>query len=209
MEQKCKEYTEKVFQLYFKYGIKSITMDEVARQLGVSKKTLYQHFKDKADLVEQTMMFTIKKHFQQISNMLTDELNAIEELLAINSYLNSVIEKEHNPAIDFDLQKYYPDIYRKFQDFRRKVTFDTLIRNLKKGKKEGLFRSDLNVEIIASVHMARMESQMNSENEILAKYNHKEVFNEIFTYHIRGICSRKGIEFYEQKLKEQLNNAKN
>lgn len=208
MENKCQYYTEKVFQLYKKYGIKSITMDEVARQLGISKKTLYQHFKDKADLVEQTMMFTIQNYFSKISNLLKEDLNAIEELLTINNFLNNVIEKEHNPAIDFDLKKYYPEIFEKFHKFRRDVTYKTLSKNLNKGQEEGLYRKDFNVEIIASVHMARMESHMQSESLVLAKYSHKEIFNEIFIYHIRGICSAKGIEFYEKKLKEQIENKK-
>ncbi len=205
MEKNCDKYTGKIFELYLKYGIKSITMDEVARQLGISKKTLYQHFKDKVDLVEQTMMYTIEKHTKNIKKLQLGKMNAIEELLAINKYLNKVIEKEHNPSIDFDLQKYYLDIFKKFHEYRRKVTYESLIKNLEKGKKDGMYRANLNVEIIAAIHMARVESQMQGNATLFKKFSHQEIYNEIFTYHIRGICSRKGIDFYENKLKENIN----
>ncbi|MCK5537171.1 MAG: TetR/AcrR family transcriptional regulator [Bacteroidales bacterium] len=202
MENNHDEILAIVFKLYNKYGIKSITMDEVARELGISKKTLYQHFNDKADLVEHTIFRNISKHMLNIQKIQQGELNAIEELLAINKYLTTVIDNEHNPAIDFDLSRYYPKLFKKFHENRRKHTFNSLLANLKKGIKEGLYRENMNPDIIASVHLSRMEKHMEDESLVFQKYHQTELFKEIYTYHIYGICSRKGVELFEQKIKE-------
>jgi AcrR family transcriptional regulator len=202
MENIREEILDRVFSLYLKYGIKSITMDEVARELGMSKKTLYLHFADKAELVAETMWLNMARHIKYISSIQNSQLNAIDELLAINQYLSKVIDQEFNPAIDFDLAKYYPKIFKEFHERRREQTLNSLLNNLNKGKSEGLYRANMNPEIIANVHMARMEKQLENESLVFQKYHQGDLFKEIFTYHIYGICSRKGIELYEQKLEE-------
>jgi AcrR family transcriptional regulator len=207
MENGKENILETVYKLYLKFGIKSITMDEVAREMGISKKTLYLHFVDKADLVEQTLSNTFQRHINNIDQIQKSELNAIDELFAINQYLAEVIEKEHNPAVDFDLAKYYSKIFRDFHHHRRENTYRSLLKNLQKGIQEGLYRKNMKPEIIAQVHMARMEMQLADQDLNMHKHMQSEMFTEIFRYHIYGICSRAGIDYYEHKVNEMLENG--
>ena len=118
--------------LFMKYGVRSITMDDIARQLGVSKKTLYQHFADKEDIVTQVCtqnMHTTLKQFEQIKE--TSE-NAVEELAKLSMCLKQNME-ETNPSLLFDLQKYHPRAWAAWIEFKQKNIYDSVKRNLDQG----------------------------------------------------------------------------
>ena len=104
MERELNNILDRVIILYRKYGIKSITMDDVARELGISKKTLYQYVDDKNELVNKAVMHDIDRHFYNINCIKNKNLNAIDELLEINRYL-TVMLKDYNPSWDYDLKK--------------------------------------------------------------------------------------------------------
>jgi AcrR family transcriptional regulator len=199
MVQKNITIIEKARDLYYKYGIKSITMDDVARELGISKKTLYQEVKNKTELVEKVFDFEIKKKTWESKELDKSELNAIEELFEVYRQINYVLEK-HNPSMHYDLRKYYPDIFKRLHESKQNRMLKSLIKNLEKGKKEGLYRKEIDNEIIARLQVARAENVTESSCLSVRDYISRKFFSEIFIYHIRGISNSKGIKFLEDNI---------
>jgi len=193
MENKLNLLLTRVFKLYNKFGIKSVTMDGVARELGVSKKTLYQHVKDKAELVGKVVTLNTLQHREALYNIVKENLNAIDELLAVNLYMNEMM-KEQTPTLDYDLRKYYPEIHSKLMSDSRKRMYDSIRENLIKGQKEGLYRMDMDINIICKLHMTRLEYKYSSDSFTITELGSEEVMNEIFKYHLHGIASEKGLK---------------
>jgi AcrR family transcriptional regulator len=198
----------KVRELYMKYGIKSITMDDVARELSISKKTLYQFVRDKDDLVGKFIENEIELRQEQIFNCFRTELNAVEELFEISIFMNKIMRSQ-NPATDHDLKKYYPHHYQKIVKTRREGIYNYILLNLKKGKEQGLYREDLNEEIIAKLYLSRSENIHLDDIFTIEEFTSIKLFIELLKYHIRGIATGKGISVLEKKIKElENNNAK-
>lgn len=194
---------ERISCLYKKYGIKSVTMDDVAHELGISKKTLYLYFSDKDDLVMQVLNFEGEKRTKAYKKIYDLRLNAIEELLEVNRYMNHMM-REYSAVVDYDLKKYYPEHYAKTQEMRREKMFESLINNMIKGKKEGLFREDLNEEIIAKLYVSRIMSMTENSSFSLVELSSPQVFSELIIYHIRGIANDKGIKMLEENLVKEI-----
>lgn len=201
MNEELKKILLKVRELYMKYGIKSITMDEVAMELGISKKTLYQYVADKDDLVGKFIDNEIILRQEEICKCFKAGFNAIEELLEISIYMNRLM-KDQNPATEHDLKKYYPHHYNKTVKARREGIFNYILQNLKKGKKEGLYRQEMNEEIIAKLYLSRTESIHLNDLFSVEEFTSIKLFIELLTYHIRGIATDKGITVLERKIRE-------
>lgn len=195
-----KEIIAKVSDLYMKYGIKSISMDDVARELGISKKTIYQHFKDKDDLVNSVISYKMDSQHQEMQKICKLKVNAIEELLMVSKLIIHLLQNA-NPSASYDLQKYYPEIWKNISRDRRDHIYKQISDNMKRGIKEGLYRSDLNIDIIAHFYLFRLEMSNTLNLIVENKYSYEEIFNNFFNYHIRGIANQKGIEYLESKLK--------
>lgn len=210
MNQELKNILVKVRFLYMKYGIKSVTMDDVARELGISKKTLYQYVTDKDDLVGKFVQNEIETRQKEICECIRIGYNAIEELFEI-SYLMSKIMKEQNPATEYDLKKYYPAHFQTIINSRRTGIYEYILLNLKKGKKEGLYREDLNEEIISKLYLSRVESIQLNDIYSVEEFTSNKIQNELFKYHIRGISTEKGIMVLEKRIEgiEKKNGKKN
>lgn len=205
MNEELLNILEKVKTLYQKYGIKSVTMDDVSRELGISKKTLYQYVKDKNELVEMVVNLELETSIRQFSQVLNGELNAIEELFEVQKIVDYLVQK-HNPSQEYDLKKYYPDTYKKIIKTRRDRMYCNILSNISKGKQQGVYRENLNEEIIAKDYVMRFENAVDCEIFTDEEKSSRTVFNELFIYHIRGIANEKGIKILEQKLKDLENN---
>jgi transcriptional regulator with XRE-family HTH domain len=201
MNEELKNILLKVRELYTKYGIKSITMDEVATELGISKKTLYQYVTDKDELVGKFIDNEIELRQEEICKCFKTGFNAIEELIEISIFMNRLM-KDQNPATEHDLKKYYPHHYNKTVKIRRERTFNYILLNLKKGKEEGLYREELNEEIIAKLYLSRVESIHSNDLFTVEEFTSLKLFMELLMYHIRGIATDKGIIVMETKIKE-------
>ena len=188
---------EKVRELYLKYGIRSVTMNDVARELGISKKTLYVHFEDKKDLVTKIVFSEFDKIKEQIKNISKQNKNAIEISLEISRFIVNM-RTTYSPTLEYDLKKYYPEISKKVHDTQRKKMYKSIIENQKKGIKEGLFRKDLIPEIIANIQVTRMELITESDFKEMKQYTIKQILSEVFKYHLYGICSQKGLDYLKK-----------
>ena len=191
----------KVRELYMKYGIKSITMDDVAKELGISKKTLYQFVTDKDDLVGKFVDNEINHRQDEICDCFKSGFNAIEELFEISIFMNKMI-REQSPATEYDLRKYYPHHYQKMVEVRREGMYNYILLNLKKGKEEKLYREEMNEEVIAKLYLARAENIYFNELFTVEEFTSVRLFTELLNYHIRGIATEEGIIVLEEKLKE-------
>lgn len=200
MQKKEKEIVNKAQELFFTYGFKSITMDDIASSLGASKKTLYCYFNNKADLVDRVIQNFIQGQKENFCSHPDPETNAIDQLHSIYSKTCSHL-KEVNRSAAFDLQKFFPGSYKVFEKYKKEFVFNQVLQNLKHGISQGLYRKDINKEIIATFYVERLEIIMNPDIFSLMEYSFNEILREIFIYHIRGIASNKGIEYLENHVK--------
>lgn len=199
MEDKRQEIVDKVRDLYHEFGIRSVTMDDVVRELGISKKTLYQYFVDKSDLVSAVLDCERSTRMEEYNKTLQGVSNAIEEMLRYYDLQKNMI-KDHNPSMMYDLKKYYPKIHNDFLETKRKVIFESVKGNLIRGKSENIYRADLNEEIVARLNLMRIEALINigifSNEEMMMP----SFFTELFKYHMYGVVNENGRKILEQNI---------
>lgn len=207
MEPMDKELLDQVRKIFMRYGIKSVTMDDIARELKVSKKTLYKYVTDKPDLVMKVMAFECEEDCLIMDEESKKAVNAIDELLSITTHMGKKI-KEIHPSIHFDLEKYYPEAWEVFHRHKRGRVYLDVLNNMKRGMKEGLYRQDLNPEILTRIHISRIDLVFDGELFPPSLFDFGQVFVEMMTYHIHGIASEKGIAYLNEALKNTENHIK-
>lgn len=196
------EIIQKIAGLYLRYGVKSLTMDDLAHELGVSKKTLYLHFRDKKDVVAKAVDYLIEKQREGIGQVMENpDGNAIDQLMQITLFFASLLNNA-SPSLTYDLQKYHPEVWEEVEAFKQNDIFSLIMGNIERGMGEGLYRHNLNKEIIASIYISRMEMYVADLWRPLDKYSLPEIFQELFAYHIRGIASEQGIQYMEQNMEQ-------
>lgn len=204
MEEEKLNIASRVLNLYKRYGIKSITMDDIARELGLSKKTLYQYFNDKNDLVELVFEIEEKESLACFNEIFNKPQNAIEETMGIHRHVVEMLKK-YNPSLDFDLKKYYPEIFITRRNRILQSMYEYQVLNLEKGKKEGLYRSDLNPINIARLFLLRIINIHDIPIFKPEEFMTPEFFRDVFIYHIRGVASDKGLTILEKEIKKLEN----
>lgn len=198
-KEKRQEIIRKVMALYLQYGIRSVTMDDVVREAGISKKTLYQYFTNKSELVTAVIDCDSNLKTKEYDEAIEGVSNAIEKMLRFYDFQMKLI-KEYNPSMIYDLKKYYPEVHRSFVGKKREMIYENVLNNLNQGKSEGLYRKELNQEVIALLNLMRVEAFVNSTIFRLEELLTKEFFTEMFTYHMYGIVSEKGRKILEQNI---------
>ncbi len=197
--QKKKEIITGALRVFMQKGIKSVNMDDVSKELGISKKTLYLVVKDKEELVQKGVEVFCKKEDLEMNLIQGKSLNAIEESLEIKKWVLNVLDGIH-PSVAFELEKYYPKVSRRMQEHRKKVIYKSLFENLLKGQEEGFYRKDLNPDIIVKIYISRIETLFDQRIFPLSEYALSNLYIESFNYHIRGIASEKGLKYLEKKV---------
>jgi TetR/AcrR family transcriptional regulator, cholesterol catabolism regulator len=201
MNPKALYILEQVGRLYHRYGIKSVTMDDVASQLGISKKTIYEFFSDKEDLIKQLLLFEHDNRCGFLNAIEGKHFNAIEELFEVYKIINAML-REFNPSMEYDIRKYYPSLFIEIREIRRKRMYESVYNNLNAGKKEGLYRKELNSKIIAKLHVFRTENLFDNNMFTQEELTSLEMFHEIFVYHLHGILSHEGRKFFESNFEK-------
>jgi AcrR family transcriptional regulator len=191
---------EKSLELFQKYGIKSVTMDDLSMELGMSKKTLYQYFNDKNDLVKKVITYEFEKKLSVFNSIMNGPGNAIDHLVAANNFILGE-QKSHRPSLIFDLQKYFTETHNEIHIAKRNHLFNAIKSNLIKGIDEGIYRADLDAEIIAKLHVFRVESILTNDIFTMEELTSLKFANEIFNYHLRGIVNEKGLKILKENLK--------
>ena len=196
---------QKADELFNKYGIRSVTMDEIATQLGMSKKTIYQYFADKDELVDAVIGEVIEFSREVCEKDKKEAPDAIAEIFLALDMLAKIF-RNMNPFIMFDLERYHPRTYKRFVDHKDKYLYQTIRQNLERGIAEGLYRPEINVEIIARF---RLESMMIMFNQDVFKGQNFTLFQlqaEILEHFLFGSASLKGykliLKYKEERTKK-------
>jgi AcrR family transcriptional regulator len=204
MEEKELKIVQGASKIFMQYGIKSVNMDDMARHLGVSKKTLYQVVKDKEDLVRKAICAFGEIEDSQILSIVNKNLSAIDESFEIMQWVLSIFQNLH-PSIMFDMEKYHPEVFCDMRDNRHKMIFECTVANMKKGQKEGVYRKDFNPEIIVRMYMAHVEAMFNPRLFPLGTFKLSEIYTTGYLYHLHGISSPKGYDLIKEKFKHIKN----
>lgn len=190
------------WEMFFQFGIKSVSMDDIASKMGISKKTLYQYFANKKELIEEACKYDIANPKFSFQSASLQKLNAIDQYLEFFEFVNQMISLRCD-SLDYDLKKYYPEIWESFKNKKIELFYKEITINLKQGVKEQLFRSDITIEYIAKnlvsfyLNLASMEYRVFNDHEIFNTNMHRE----LTIYHLHGICTQKGIDYFVNKFK--------
>ena len=179
-------------------------MDDIARELKISKKTLYKHFENKEDVVYQVAQFEIKNEFSELTKLCIRHEHAINELLMISKY---IIQRNFsiNSSLIFSMTKYYPHIWEGIMRERKESILNFIKQNIQKGIEQNIYRIDINFNVISIFYSFLLDIKSIEMYNDEFKDGFEKVFNLIFMYHIRGIATQNGIEYFEKQF-IKLNN---
>lgn len=197
----------KAGDLFLEFGFKSVTMDHLAQELGVSKKTIYEYFINKSDLVEQVAYFIRDRIHAEIDLVQLKSLDPIEEMIEIKKVVMKRLKNEKSSP-QFQFQKYYPKIYAKMRESQVCKMEDCISKNIERGVEEGYYREDIHKVFTRRIYISGM---LNLKDEELFKDSHlspKELYEEFLKYHLRSIVDTKGLERLNE-LEKQLLEWKN
>ena len=182
---------EKATDLFLNLGFKSVTMDDLAQDMGISKKTIYSHYPNKNVLVEACTMHVFHEISDGIDHICNLELNPIEELYEIKKFAMHHLKNERSSP-QYQLQKYFPRIYRSLRGKQFEVMQECVIENLKKGIEIGVYRDNLNLEFVSRIYFSGIGSIKNTELFPAELFDVSKLTDDFLEYHIRGIVTSKG-----------------
>ncbi len=190
--------------MYRRYGIKSVTMDEIASQLGVSKKTIYHSFSDKNELVDAVIVDMLTYNRQCCMKDREKANNAIEEVYLAMEMLQNMFENM-NPSILFDIERSHPVTFEKFKQHKYKFLYQVVKDNIERGKKEELYRPEIDPEVVAKIRLETMMLPFNEELFPKSKYSLVLLEQQLIEYYLFGLVSLKGYKLITKYQKERLN----
>ena len=191
MDEKRLEILERVSIIYMKYGIKSITMDDLARELAISKKTIYRYFKDKNQLVHSIIEMKIKMDQAICTNNAQQSISAIEEMFSVMRFVMENIGNI-NPTVFYDLQKYHPHTWKVIEDHKWIFVLNMITKNIERGIKEGVYRKNLITTIIAKQYVVSTDMIMNPSIFPWPEFQFDVLFKEIMEFQLNGMVNEKG-----------------
>jgi len=183
--------------LFLTYGFKSVTMDDISNKMGISKKTIYQHFSNKTDLVEATTMSLFQIISEGIDHICALENCPIEEIYDIKHL------KDEKSSPQYQLQKYYPQICSTLKEKQFNVMHNCVLKNLERGISLDLYRDSIQPEFIARIYFSGMNAIKDKDlfsNDMFAM---KTLMANYLEYHLRGISTQKGIEKLNKIIKKK------
>ncbi len=210
MEPKAEETKSQIIntsiELFLKNGFKRVTMDDIAREMGISKKTIYQHFRDKEEIIITATQMHVEKECEIMVNLRKNTTNAVEHLFHLSQSLREIFNNMHATVLQ-DLKRYYKKAWVIYQKFEKEVLFKEIETSLQTGIKEGFFRKEINVKILSTLRL--IEIQMSFDNEVFDHNTHSlfDIQHQLLEHFTYGILSEKGIELYNS-YKKQLTHEK-
>jgi len=198
----------KATDLFVRYGIRSITMDEIALQLGISKKTIYQFYADKNELVDAVLVKYLEYHRNCCENNRLAGKNAIHEIFLAMQMVQDMFENM-NSSMLYDLEKYHHLAFQRFIQYKYKFLYKVIKENLQKGVEEELYRNDFDIDLLATIRLETMMLPFNQDAFPKNKYNLGEVHQQLMEHFLFGIASVKGhkliLKYKEERNKISIN----
>ena len=198
---KLNSMLEQVLELFYTYGLKNINMDEISHRLGISKKTLYCHVKNKEDLIDKVFDYEITQWNVKVETILAEPVNAIEKLLKISMKVHTDIQ-QFNPILKYELKKYYAAPFDRYIEKKVGFIHSGMIRNMEQGIAEGLYRPNLDIELVAKIYLGSFIEMHNTEICKFDNITFEEVLSVMFENHIRAISTPKGLQYFESRIKD-------
>ena len=205
MKTKSEEYIVKITELFLQYGIRSVSIQDIANKLGMSKKTVYQVFLDKEDIVKQSIEYIKLQMDKIVVEFNSSRLNVVEREIAMRKkYLNTYLKIK--PTYVFDLKKFYPNIYDDFIAYKTKLISKTTKKFIDEGQKQGLLREGIDPEYMCKLSITLTFAIFHPDIDVfsdsdLTSENYSDQF---FLYHMNGICSEKGRKLLNKLLDNDL-----
>lgn len=196
---------KKSLELFTTNGVKAVTMDDIAHELGISKKTIYLHFSSKKELVEETFEFVFDSAINRMKSVIGNCENPIQEHFAMKGSVADLFGLNIQTTMIYQFNKYYPKIAERIQKKRHDNYDLTILRNLQEGVKQGYYRADIDIDFVGKMFFSSLTAFLNDEhfdhlqnNQTIDELNYK-----FLEYHLRGIVTPKGLEILEELLKKQ------
>ena len=193
----------KTHELFMLYGIRSVSMDEIANHLGMSKKTIYQYFKDKDALVEGVINIEIEMHQDEFSKYAAISENAIHEIFLTLDTVEEML-KHMNPSVMFDLQKYHSTAFEKFRTHKNTFFYEITKANIERGKQEGLYRADIDVDVLTRYRLANMFLMFDFEHFPSNKFTPIQIISETTDNFLHGMSTQAGLKIIETYKQERI-----
>lgn len=186
--------------LFLNLGFKSVTMDDIAENLGISKKTIYTYFKNKTELVKASVYYVFERISNGIDHICRVDNNPITEIFIIKDFVLENLKNEKSSPL-FQLKKYYPKLHQDLIIKQFEIMQSCVEQNLLKGMDLGLFRNDLDLDFISRIYFSGMNAIKDNDLFVKNKTDIKNLMNAFLDYHIRAIATEKGLKI----LKNQIN----
>ncbi|TXK71511.1 TetR/AcrR family transcriptional regulator [Mesonia sp. HuA40] len=179
--------------LFLSFGFKNVTMDVIAQNLGISKKTIYTYYTNKNELVSSCTQYLFYQISQGVNTILEQNLNAIDEMIAIHQFIINSL-REEKASIQYQLNRYYPSVYKSLKEKKSEKMLVVIQKNLEKGMEAGYYREDLNPKIVAEFYRTLIEGIRNNENLLIDHLSINTIINNFLDYHLRAIVSPLGLK---------------
>lgn len=183
---------------FARFGVRTITMEDIARQAGISKKTIYQEFADKRDLVKEVFSNILEEDRKRLAFIMESEDGVIEHLVQTSQMMRERLSSI-NPMVILEVQKYFPEAWKMFETFKENTIQSDLINVLEKGKELGYFRTEIDTQILAKVRMNQVTSAFNPSNFTNPEFNFVEEQMVLLDHFLHGIFTEKGRQAYQSQ----------
>ena len=192
---------ETAAELFLTFGFKSVTMDDIAEKIGISKKTIYAHFSTKTKLVQATTEYLFAKINKGIDEIIAKRENPITENYAIKRFVMHNLKGEKTSP-HYQLQKYYPKILENLKEQQYCLLENCVVSNLQRGIEEGYYRNEVPVDFISRLHFLGMMGIKDKNLFSAEEYTEEYLMENFLEYHLRAICTPKGIKKLEEFISE-------
>lgn len=172
-------------------------MDDIARELGMSKKTIYQFVENKAELIKLTMEAYLANERNHLEEILKVSKNSVDEMIQMVAYFYNQV-RDFNPSALNDLQKYYPETWDIYNNYRFNFMLDMITDNIRTGIQQQLYREDIDAAIIARIYIANIDVLINQAIFPSKEYAYVDIYKQYLNYHLRGIVTAKGLKYLEE-----------
>ena len=191
----------KAADLFLSFGFKSVTMDDIASSLGMSKKTIYSHYPTKRKLVHDTTFHVFEQINDGICQICAGHENPVKELYEIKSLVMEQLKGEKTSP-HYQLQKYYPKIFSTLKQKQFRSISQCVSENLRRGMEQGYYRKDLDVELMTKFYLNGNLGLMNIDIFPVQQFEMGDLKAAYLEYHIRAIATEKGIEILQTLLEK-------
>lgn len=176
---------------FFRFGVRNVTMDDLAKKLGISKKTIYQYFKDKNELVCSVTTFHLQEHERQLREISDIAADPVDEMLKICEHIKGVFQNV-NPTLLYEVEKFFPKAWVIYVEHKKSCVHDSMVKNLEQGIEQGLYRKEIDVEIMAKLRMEEIQLAFNPQIFQPGEFNPASVQVQFMDHFLHGICTLKG-----------------